>query len=70
MSKLSIPLVLALLVMVLVSGCTMVETAQERHFRITQGWDLQRRMTIEDFDYVLLLHHHSTLSQWHARMGF
>jgi len=70
MSKLSIMLVLALLVTVSLTGCTMVETAEERRFRITQGWDLQRRMLIEDFDYIFLLHHHSTLSQWHARMGY
>jgi len=70
MSKLCIPLVLALLVTVLVSGCTVVETPQERHFRVTQGWDLDNRQLIEDFDYIMLLHHHSTLSQWHARMGY
>ena len=71
MNKLCIPLVLVLLAMVFVSGCAnTVETGQERSWRIAQGWELDRRMLADDWDYIMLINKNSTLSQWHQRMGY
>ena len=59
--------------MVFVSGClgpNTGETGQERSWRITQGWKLDRRMLADDWDYIMLINKNSTLSQWHQRMGY
>jgi len=70
MNKFCIPLVLVLLVMVLVSGCSTPETEQQRSWRIAQGWKLDQRMLIDDFDYIMLINKNSTLSQFHQRLGY
>ena len=70
MNKLYIPLVLVLLAMVFVSGCTTPETPTERSWRIAQGWKLERRMLMDDFDYMMLINKNSTLSQYHQRLGY
>ena len=70
MNKLCIPLVLVLLAMVFVSGCSTPETSQERSWRIAQSWQLDHRMMIDDFDYIMLINRNSTLSQFHQRMGY
>ncbi|MBL7218513.1 MAG: hypothetical protein ISS69_00225 [Phycisphaerae bacterium] len=73
MNKHCILLVLVLLAMVFVSGClgpNTGETGQERSWRITQGWKLDRRMLADDWDYIMLINKNSTLSQWHQRMGY
>ena len=73
MNRFSILLVIAILLLAWVVGCsrpTMVETADERDFRIMSGWELDKRMIVEDFDTIMLLSHNSLLSQWHARVGY
>ena len=73
MNRFSILLVIAILLPAWVVGCsrpTMVETADERDFRIMSGWELDKRMIVEDFDTIMLLTHNSRLSQWHVRLGY
>ena len=70
MNKLCIPLVLVLLAMVFVSGCTTPETFQEASWRRDQSWLLDSRMTMDDFEYVMLINRNSSLSQFHQRMGY
>lgn len=70
MNKLCISLALVLLAMVFVSGCSTPETAQERSWRIGQLWQLDNRMMIDDFDYVMLINRNSSLSQFHQRIGY
>ena len=70
MNKFCIPLVLVVLVMVFVSGCTTPETAQERSWRIAQSWEVDRRMLMDDFDYLLLIDKNCSLSQFHQRFGY
>ena len=70
MNKLYIPLVLVLLAMVFVSGCSTMETDQERSWRIAQSWKLDQRMLIDDFDYIMLINKNCTLSQYHQRLGY
>jgi len=73
MNRFSILLVIAILLLACVVGCsrpTMVETADERDFRIMSGWELDRRMIVEDFDTTMLMNHNSLMSQWHVRQGY
>lgn len=70
MNKFSITLVLALLAIVFVSGCSTPETAQERGFRISQSWKLDRRMFIDDSDDFWLIDKNSMLSRFHQRLGY
>ncbi len=73
MNKLCIPLMLALLAIVFVCGCTgpnTAETGQQRSWRIAQGWKLDRLMLADDLDYIFLINRNSTLSQWHQRLGY
>lgn len=73
MNKFNIPLVLALLAMVFISGClgpNTAETGQQRSWRIAQGWKLERRMLADDWDRIMLLNTNSTLSPWHQRLGY
>jgi hypothetical protein len=70
MSKLCITLVLVSLALVFVSGCTTGETYAERSFRITQSWDIDSRLMMDDIDDILLIDKNSTLSFWHQRTGF
>jgi excinuclease UvrABC helicase subunit UvrB len=70
MSKFGITLVLVLLAVVCISGCSTPETYSERVFRISQSQQLDMRMIIDDFDYVFLLERNSSLSKWHQRLGY
>jgi len=73
MNKFCIPLVLVLLAIVFVSGCfgpNTAETGQQRSWRIAQGWELDRRMLADDWDYIMLINKNCTLSQYHQRLGY
>jgi hypothetical protein len=70
MNKLYIPLVLVLLVIVFASGCSTMETDQERYWRLAQVWQIDNRLMIDDFDYMLLINRNSSLSKYHQRMGY
>jgi hypothetical protein len=72
MSKFSITLFLALLAVAFVSGClrTTPGTYAERKFRTDFSWELDKRMFVDDFDYIFLIDRNSTLSQWHQRTGY
>jgi len=69
MNRLYIPLVLTLILMVFVAGCTPVDTADERSFRILAGWNIQSRQAVEDFDTIMLFDQ-SRMSLWHAYTGY
>lgn|GEM_PF-2857542 len=73
MNKFCIPLVLVLLAIAFVSGCfgpNTAETGQQRSWRIAQGWELDRRMLADDWDYIMLINKNCTLSQYHQRLGY
>jgi hypothetical protein len=72
MNKSSITLLLVLLSVAFVSGClrTTPDTYTEREFRTSHSWELDSRMLVDDFDYILLIDRNSTLSQWHQRTGY
>ena len=73
MKKFCIPLVLVLLAMVFVSGCTppnTAETGEQRSWRIVQGWKLDQLMLADDLDYIWLINKNCTLSQYHQRLGY
>ena len=55
---------------VLFSGCTMVETAEQRDRRIRQSDDLQMRMAVHDIDAILLLDRNTSLTEWFTRVGY
>ena len=52
------------------AGCTVVESPREHYRRLAQQRELQGRMLVEDLDYILLLDRSSSLSQWHAHIGY
>lgn len=62
-------IVLLALVGTLASGCTLTETAGERHRRIWNIYQLQARMAVEDFDYILLQDKVAMTTPWHVREG-
>jgi hypothetical protein len=52
-----------------VSGCGLVDSAQERQNRYAQITNLQFRMLVDDWDYFWLYDRNSQLTQWHPRVG-
>jgi uncharacterized protein YceK len=63
-------LVLLIVTLAMLAGCTMVETPSEHARRVTNIMDLNMRMAAEDLDYILLLDKNSRLNQWHVRTGY
>ncbi|MDY6912848.1 MAG: hypothetical protein SVT52_00080 [Planctomycetota bacterium] len=54
----------------LVAGCTLMDTAEQRNRRVGQTADFQNRMLVEDWDYFWLFERNSRLTQWHPRTGY
>jgi len=71
MSKTVITLMLVMLALVFVAGChrNTPETKMERSFRTSHGWELDRRMLADDWEYFWLIDKNSQLSPWHQRLG-
>ena len=63
-------LLLLIVSLALLAGCTMVETPSEHARRVTNIMDLNMRMASEDLDYILLLDQSSRLNQWHTRTQY
>jgi len=61
--------ILILCAAILLPGCTVTETTQQRHRRLAQVTDINSRMMVDDWDYVWLYDHSSTLSEWHTQIG-
>jgi len=61
--------VVVLVLICLVAGCTLSETAEQRNRRISQSMELQARMMVYDIDAILLLDRSSRLTPWHVRIG-
>ncbi|MBT3200469.1 MAG: hypothetical protein HN350_11180 [Phycisphaerales bacterium] len=70
MKKFGITLVLALVAMVCVSGCTTPETKTERDFRLSRQFEMDRRSFVDDSDYFWLINRSSSLTPWHKRVGY
>lgn len=69
MRKLFAVLCLMLLAAAFTPGCTPVDTAREREFRILQSWDMDLKMFNDDVDDVLMNRRPSKLSRWHTHIG-
>lgn len=70
-------LVILILCSVMVTaGCatsnhpTLVDSAQEREFRISQIDDFQMRMIIDDWDRIWLRNSCSKLTAWSVHVGY
>ena len=65
-------LLLAALVLttMLMSGCGVINTPEERLHRHEQILDLQARMFIDDLDYLMLMERNSYLCEWYPRVGW
>ena len=63
-------LLLLIVSLALLAGCTMVETPSEHARRMVNVMDLNMRMAAEDLDYILLLDQNSRMNQWHVRTGY
>jgi len=50
-------------------GCGLVDSYPERERRIAHLTDLQTRMMVDDFDYLILLERSSMLSEYHPHVG-
>jgi uncharacterized lipoprotein len=72
MRKTFITLILVLLAVVFVSGCSRntPETRAERDFRVSHGWELDKRMFMDDWEDFWLIDKNSQLSQFHQRLGY
>ena len=71
MNKFCIPLVLALLAMVFVSGCAnTVETADESVFRMKQGWKVESLQLVDDLNDIFRINKNCMLSIYHQRVGY
>lgn len=68
MKKLAVMLVL--MAGTFMSGCTLTETASERHRRILPQKDIEARQFVEDWDYFWLQERNSQLTQWHPYVGY
>ncbi len=51
-------------------GTTLIESPEEREFRISQITDLQTMMITDDWDRIWLLNASSPLSYWGPNVGF
>jgi hypothetical protein len=52
-----------------ISGCTVTETASERHRRLGSIYNLQARMAVEDWDAIWLQDRVTYLTPWRVREG-
>ena len=67
MKKLLVLLVLCSVI--LIAGCTMTESADERFNRVERIRDLHAKMMQEDSDKFWMIDHNSKLTVWHPYVG-
>ncbi len=53
----------------LLGGCGMVDTAQERWYRTKHIYELQARMLVDDWDKFWMHERSSRLTQWQTTIG-
>ena len=67
--------ILILCSVMLMAGCstsgypTLVDSAQERSFRIDQIYDFQTRMLVDDWDSIWLIEKNTMLTYWNPHVG-
>jgi hypothetical protein len=54
----------------LMSGCGITSSFEERVHRHQQIDDLQARMFVDDWDYFWLRERNSYLTEWYPRVGW
>lgn len=52
------------------SGCGLLQTAEERDRRLAQGLNLQMRALVDDADYILLFERPNYCSEYHIFSGY
>lgn len=54
----------------MMAGCsTLVNSPDERNRRISQIWDVETRMLVDDWDAFWLVDHNTRTTRYHSRVG-